>query len=157
MSSALHQVPVTSIGDSNGHGDQRGESQNLAVPGSNTRGGSNVLGPEPTNSSSGFPRNTLLEVLQQGHSSATIQLESERQFRTETTSGAPSPSGSSENDPWIGKLLLTLGKSFSTERAQALGQMAETMPRRRWHKRILQPFDPSSSHARDRQAGARVP
>ncbi len=45
MSSALHQVPVTSIGDSNGHGDQRGESQNLAVPGSNTRGGSNVLGP----------------------------------------------------------------------------------------------------------------
>jgi len=111
MSSAMCQAPMTSTANSNGQEDQDGESQNLVVHGSNIRGNPNVLGPEPATSSSSSSRNSFPDV-SQGPSSTTTRLESETQARTDTTVDSPSLSASSENDPWIGKFLLTLGESL---------------------------------------------
>ena len=76
-------------------------------------------------------------------SSGTAELSLEQNYdrrNPETASGAPSSGGSSENDPWIRKNLLTLGKLTIAD-FLVLSEMTKAVSRRRGYPRLFKLAD----------------
>ena len=135
-----------------GEGQSR-ESQFLSVNSGLGRGGlnANTFGHQPTNSSSGSSQNDS-SYITVSQNQPTIEISAEhnhdRSHNPETASGAPSSGGSSENDPWIRKNLLTLGK-LPVTRYLVASEMTKTVCRRWRCPRLLKPANTPRRNARN--------